>query len=98
MAEYLKNVDKTAAFIIELVPGIFGFIGIGYIYSGKVIEGLVRMVAWIAILAFSWTIIAFLMIVLVGLCCIPFMIIAQFAVPIWSAVSLKRRLDEAYPD
>lgn len=98
MSEIRKDVDRNAAFIIELIAGIFGFLGIGYLYSGLITEGIIRLVAWIAIMAFVWTCIAFLIMVIVGFCCVPFMVLAQFAVPIWSAISLKRRLDEELPE
>ena len=98
MTDELKDVDKTVAFVLELVGGIFGILGIGHIYAGEVIKGVVILTLWIAFLTFSWVTISILSIFLIGLCCMPFMILAQFLVPLWSAFHLKNRLEEMYPD
>ena len=98
MTDQLKDVDKNVAFVLELVLGLFGFLGIGWIYAGDIPQGVLRLVIYMAALAIAWTIVAFLILILIGLCLIPVMIAAQVAVPVWSAVNLKNRLDEAYPE
>src|SRR5258706_9224028 len=48
--------DPNTAFIIELIGGLFGFFGIGYMYAGKTNEGVGRLVAGIVcnvVVAFS---------------------------------------------
>jgi TM2 domain-containing membrane protein YozV len=97
MADQVKDVDKNLAFILELALGLFGFLGVGYIYAGEVSQGVLRLVLWWVLLGVAWTIIGLLTVILIGLCLIPFMLAAQIAVPIWSAFSLKKRLDEKYP-
>jgi TM2 domain-containing membrane protein YozV len=97
MAEQLKDVDKNTAFLLELALGLFGFLGIGYLYAGDASHGVLRLVLWWVILGVAWTIIGLLTAILIGLCLIPFMLAAQIAVPIWSAFGLKKRLDEKYP-
>ena len=98
MSEKLREVDSTAAFLLELIPGIFGFMGIGYIYSGDIAGGILRLILWPLFLGIAWTIIAFLMLILIGLCFVPVMIILQVLIPVWSAVSLKKKLENDHPD
>ncbi len=97
MSEKLNDVDKTAAFLLEFIPGFFGLMGIGYIYAGDIAGGILRLILWPVFLGIAWTIIAFLMIILVGLCFVPVMIILQVLIPIWSAISLRRKLENVYP-
>jgi TM2 domain-containing membrane protein YozV len=97
MSRKLNDVDKTAAFLLEFIPGFFGLMGIGYIYAGDIVGGILRLILWPLFLGIAWTIIAFLMVLLIGLCFVPVMIVIQFLVPIWSAVSLKRKLEAEYP-
>ncbi len=98
MSDGLKDVDRNLAFVIELVGGIFGILGIGHMYAGDITGGVIRLIVWLSVIAFSWVLISILLIFFIGLCCIPFMIIAQIGVPIWSAFSLKKKLEEAYPE
>ncbi len=48
--------DPNTAMIIEIVGGYFGFLGIGYLYAGRTVAGLLRLFGW-------W---AFLILVVVG--------------------------------
>lgn len=98
MEDEIKNVDKNLAFIIELVGGLFGILGIGYMFSGLIKEGIIRLIVWIAIIVFGWIFISVMIMLIVGLCFIPFMVIAQVGVPIWSAFSIRKRLEEAFPE
>ncbi|MBN1539262.1 MAG: hypothetical protein JW939_03890, partial [Candidatus Thermoplasmatota archaeon] len=97
MEDEIKDVDKNLAFVIELVGGLFGILGIGYMFSGLIKEGIIRLIVWIAIIVFAWVFISVLIMFLVGICFIPFMLAAQVGVPIWSAFSLKKRLEGAFP-
>lgn len=97
MADQLKDVDKSIAFILELVGGIFGFLGIGYMYAGDITQGVIRLIAWFCIVVFAWIVIAVLTAFLIGICFIPFMLIAQIGIPVWSAFSIKKKLEETYP-
>jgi hypothetical protein len=98
MVDKIKNVDKNLAFIMELIGGFFGILGIGYMYSGLITEGLIRLVAWLAIIIFAWTCIIVLSFCYVGICFIPIMVVAQIAVPIWSALEIKKKLEAVYPE
>jgi TM2 domain-containing membrane protein YozV len=81
--------DPNNAFLIELVGGIFGLMGLGYFYTGQMEAGAIRLIAWIAFMAIGWTVTALLSAILIGLCLIPVMLVAQFGVPYWSAKQLK---------
>jgi hypothetical protein len=96
--DQLKNVDKNIAFILELIGGLFGFLGIGYMYAGEIKGGVMRLLLWFALLYFSWIVASILSIILIGLCLMPFIIVAQVGIPIWSAFELKKRLEEAFPE
>lgn len=85
-----KSVDT--AFILELVPGLFGLLGIGYLYAGRTNEGVLRLVAWLAYLAIAGVTIAVLSTVLVGFFCLPAQLVIQVGVPIWSALTLKKEM------
>lgn len=48
----LASKDADTAFLIELVGGIFGLLGVGYIYSGLTNAGLVRLIGnWVFLTA-----------------------------------------------
>ena len=79
------------AFIIELIAGLLGFLGIGYMYAGRT-DGVVRLVAWWFGMAVMWTAVGLLSIVLIGLCLIPGALVIQFGVPIYSATQLRKSL------
>jgi len=96
--DQLKDVDKNIAFILEFVGGFFGFLGIGHMYAGEINNGVVRLIVWMVVLWFSWIIVSFLTVCLVGLFLIPIVAAAQIGIPLWSAFDLKRRLDEAFPE
>jgi hypothetical protein len=42
----LAEKDPSTAFIIEFLGGFLGFMGLGYLYAGRVEDGVVRLVAW----------------------------------------------------
>jgi hypothetical protein len=80
------------AFILELVGGVFGLLGIGYMYVDRTNDGVLRLVGWWLLLGVMWTTIALLSAILIGLCFIPGAIVVQFGVPIYSAMQLKKQL------
>jgi hypothetical protein len=53
--------DKSLALILELLLGLFGFLGIGWIYSNQTTTGILCLVGM-----FVWNIIAFFIIILTG--------------------------------
>lgn len=49
--EQLQNKNQDTAFLLELIGGIVGFLGIGYLYSGLTQAGVIRLVGlWIVLL------------------------------------------------
>lgn len=87
-----RTFDPNIAFILELVLGIFGLLGIGYLYGGRTDEGVVRLVVWLIWNLVAWCSIILLMAVIIGFCLIPFALAIQVGVPVWSAYSLKQKL------
>ncbi len=80
--------DAGLAFLLELLPGLFGFLGIGHVYVGEVVRGLL-------LLAGYWVFISFELLALlgtVGWCLTPL----NLLIPIGSAFWLKRDL-ESHP-
>jgi TM2 domain-containing membrane protein YozV len=84
--------DPDNAFLIELVGGFFGLMGLGYLYAGRTEDGIIRLIAWMAYVAFAWIGITLLSFIIIGLLCIPVQLVIQVGVPIWSAMSLKNSL------
>jgi TM2 domain-containing membrane protein YozV len=41
-----SNKDPNTAMVIEIVAGYFGFLGIGYLYAGRTVAGLLRLFGW----------------------------------------------------
>lgn len=88
-----RKYDPNTVFLIELVGGFFGLLGIGYIYTGRTNEGILRLVLWLIYSLITGCIISVLLAAyLVGIVCIPFQLIIQVGVPLWSATTLKNDL------
>lgn len=83
--------DPNTAFIIELIAGLFGFLGIGYIYVGRHNEGILRLILWLAYLVIVGIVVPFIIGLTMGAACvcIPFLLVIQIGVPFWSATKLK---------
>ncbi|MDQ3328422.1 MAG: zinc-ribbon domain-containing protein [Chloroflexota bacterium] len=77
--------DPTTAFIIELIAGIFGFLGIGHIYAGQTTRGVVLLVCWWAFLVVEFL----LFFIVIGFCLTPL----NLLVPLGSAFWLKREME-----
>lgn len=86
--------DPNTAFLIELIGGFLGFLGVGYLYVERTNEGLKRLVLWLAYNITAWVIITLLTAIIIGVICIPIQIVIQISVPIWSANTLKKELSE----
>ncbi|TKJ28912.1 MAG: hypothetical protein CEE40_10330 [Chloroflexi bacterium B3_Chlor] len=84
--------NANTAFLIEFVGGFFGLLGIGYMYAGRVNDGVIRLVLWLIYNITAYIVIAVLTAVLVGIICIPFQLAIQVGVPLWSANALKKDL------
>jgi len=82
--------DPSAGLLIELIPGLFGFLGIGYLWAGETLLGIALLLGYWAF----WSIVAVVTLLSFGLllCFLPFFILLYLAAPIVSALSLQRRL------
>jgi len=87
-----RKQDPNTAFLIELVGGFFGLLGIGYFYAGRTNDGILRLVLWILYDIIAFVVISLLLAVFVGLLCIPIQLAIQVGVPLWSATTLKNDL------
>ena len=85
-----KLVPETA-FLIEFLAGIFGLLGVGYLAAGKTNDGVVRLVVWLVYTVLAWVTISLLTAIVVGVVCIPFQLVLQIGVPLWSANKLKKQ-------
>jgi hypothetical protein len=87
--------DPDTAFLIELVGGFFGFLGLGYLWIGQTNDGLIRLIVWLIYNVVAWVAIGILMIVslgCIGCFCAPVQILIQIGIPIWSASTLKNMM------
>lgn len=89
--------DVNTAFLIELVGGFFGLLGIGYMYVGRTNDGIIRLILWIIYDVIAAITISLLLVVWVGIFCIPFQFAIQIGVPLWSANNLKNILTSGNP-
>ena len=89
--------DPQTAFLIELVGGLFGFLGFGYIYAGYTSDGVVRLLLFMFLIWGGWIVTALLTAILIGLCFIPVMLALQIGVPIWSGSELKKKMLAGVP-
>ena len=88
-----RKYDPNTVFLIELIGGFFGLLGIGYIYIGRTNDGIIRLVLWLIYdLTAGCIISALLALYFVGVVCIPFQLVIQIGVPLWSATTLKNEL------
>jgi hypothetical protein len=86
----LTTKDADTAFLLELVGGVLGFLGIGYLYSGLTNAGLARLVGLWA----GWFIFGILGTVTfgLGLCFAPLFWIGAAALSYFSANDLKQSI------
>jgi len=87
-----RKYDPNTAFLVEFLGGLFGFLGIGYIYVGRTNDGVLRLVLWLLYDLIAGITIAALVALIVGFVCIPFQLVIQVGVPLWSATTLKNEL------
>jgi hypothetical protein len=84
--------DVNTAFLLELVGGFLGFLGIGYLYVGQTNDGVLRLIGWIIYGLIAYFTIVLLLSVFIGIICIPIQLVIQIGVPLWSATNLKNSL------
>jgi TM2 domain-containing membrane protein YozV len=81
---YARPKDPTIGLLLELI-GLFGVLGIGHIYAGKVTRGVILMASFFM----YFIVFACLSIVLIG---IPFLVL-YWVVPIISALYLRNEME-----
>ena len=82
--------DPSTGLLIELVPGFFGFLGIGHLWAGETALGLALLFGYWCF----WALVGVLTLLTLGLllCYFPFFILLYFGAPIVSALLLHGRL------
>lgn len=81
--------DPTTGLLLELIPGFFGFMGIGYLWSGMTGIGIALLLGYWVVVFFEIIFIIFTL-GLLALCLWPINIVA----PVVSAVLLQKKLKE----
>jgi hypothetical protein len=83
--------DANIAMLIEIVLGIFGFLGVGHIMAGRVVPGIVLLVSWWIAIALGWTVGVLIAVLTLGLglCLAP---IFWLGVPIASGIWLRNEM------
>lgn len=82
--------DPNTGMLLELLPGLFGFMGVGYIWSGEVALGIGLLLGyWVA-----GALLAVMTLLTLGLllCLFPIYLLLWPGAPIISAIVLQRRL------
>ena len=87
-----QRTNPNNAFLIEFVAGFFGLLGIGYMYAGRVQDGVIRLIFWLVYNITAYIVITLLAAILVGFLCIPVQLAIQVGIPLWSANALKNEL------
>ena len=82
-----REYDPNTAFLVELIPGFFGFLGVGYMYVGRTNDGILRLVLWLLAMLVMYAFV----VGTVGICLV-LVVPIEIAVPIWSATTLKKEL------
>ena len=93
LATTATSADPNIAFVLELVLGLIGFMGIGWMYGGQITVGVILLVGWWIAMAVG---IGGLTLVTFGVgCClwIPVQLIAPFI----SAFILRQQLQQQNP-
>ena len=81
--------DRDLAFLLEVLPGLFGLLGIGHMYGGNVVRGVSLLLGYWIFMAFEGA----LMFVGVGFCLLP----ANLVLPLLSAFWVRRELERQRP-
>jgi hypothetical protein len=89
----LSTKDADTAFLIELIAGVFGLFGIGYLYTGMTNTGAFRLIGGLIALTILYTLFGVCGgMVLIGLCFVPFIWFGQIAAAYFSANDLKQAI------
>jgi hypothetical protein len=88
----LSTKDADTAFLIELIGGILGFFGVGYIYAGLTNTGIFRLAGFLIASILFWTLFSVCTAGL-GLCLAPLWFIPQWILAYFSANDLKQSIN-----
>lgn len=82
--------DKSIALILEILPGLFGFLGFGWIYIGQTSTGLIWLIGYLV-----WMVFAVIINVITGgiacLCTVPIGIVALAVSAYFLNENMKKR-------
>ena len=79
--------DANTAFLLELILGLFGLMGVGWMYAGQVVVGVALLVGWFVVIGLGLG--GSILTACLGLCLwIPI----HIAGPIISAIILRKQL------
>lgn len=87
--------DPNTAFLIEIVGGLFGLLGLGYFYIGQTNDGILRLIIFLAYNIFAYIMISIFGAITAGIVvciCAPIQLIIQVGVALWSATTLKNEM------
>ena len=82
--------DANTAFLIELIGGFFGLLGLGYFYTGRTNDGVLRLIIYIIYNVIAYITITLLTAIIIGIFCVPIQLGIQIGVAFWSANNLKK--------
>ncbi len=90
--------DPNIAAIIEIVPGLFGLLGIGHLVSGRIMSGVALLLGSLAFIALGWIVILpFLLLTCgLGICLLPLLWLIPFASGLWLRNDMMKRQMSAY--
>lgn len=83
--------DPSTGLLLEMLPGFFGFLGIGRLWAGEVGVGLALLFGYWAV----WFICGLLIVASIGIlaiCLGPLLFVLYFAAPITSGIMLQKKL------
>lgn len=85
--------DPSTGLLLEMIPGFFGFLGIGRMWAGEVGLGVGLLLGYWAV----WFICGLLIVLTVGIlgiCLGPLLFVLYFAAPITSGILLQKKLKQ----
>ena len=77
--------DPQTAMLIEVVAGLFGFLGVGHLFAGRTNTGLALLLGWWVFLAIEFTLFAFL----IGCLLLPLNVIVPIVSGMWMRNELQ---------
>lgn len=83
--------DPSTGLLLEMLPGFFGFLGIGRLWAGEVGLGVGLLLGYWAIWFVSWILIIITAGIL-AICLGPLLFVLYFAAPITSGILLQKKL------